>query len=90
MYARAAVGIAALAMNGLDLLEQPILLPSAGALPSTAPCVVSGPCHAIDTAHGTHTQFVPVLLYERKDFAFRSEQNRMAFFRISCSSLSLA
>ncbi len=90
MHAGAPIGVAAVPVYHFDLLEQSIILPPASAFATPTPRVVPATGHAIHPTHGTDAQFIPVLLYEREDFAFRSEQNRMAFFRISCSSLSLA
>jgi len=90
MYPGAAIGITTLFMDSLYFLQQPFLFlfPITGL--SVFPVIVTGSGDAIGPALGTDAELFPVLLYEREDFPFRSEQNRMAFFSISCSSLSRA
>jgi len=90
MHPWTAVGVSALFMNFLYFLQQALLflLPRAGL--SVSPGIVTGAGDAIDPAQDGDWVLLPVLFYEREDFSFRSEQNRMAFFRISCSSLSRA
>ena len=86
----AAVEIAALAMDRLDLLPEGFIFnPPATAAPKL-PGIVAGAGNSVESAH--HFDFVvfPVLLDVCEDFGFRSEQNRMAFFKSSCSSFKRA
>ncbi len=49
------------------------------------PCVETSACDAVQRAHHLDGPGLPVCRNEGEDFAFRSEANRMAFFRRSCS-----
>ncbi len=87
---RAAVPLAMDAKQTLDLRrEHPVLLRSrAHAAP--VPGVEPGGRDGIAPAEGSHAERAPLALDERERVPFRAEQNRMAFFKRACSSLSSA
>ena len=69
--------------------EDPVLL-RVGALTAPAPGVEPGRTHAVAAAERTHADVRALRRDEREGVALRAEQNRMAFFKRSCSSLSRA
>jgi len=85
---RAAIGIAAFGMHHADLGGKRLVLALALATLARAPGVETCPRYPIDPAHQREIVLSPVYFDEGEDFRFRSEVNRMAFFRSSCSSLS--
>jgi hypothetical protein len=83
-----AVGTAAFQMNGPDLLCEALVAALPLATLTRAPRVKACPGYPIDPAHQREIVLHPVYFDELEDFRFRSEANRMAFFKSSCSSLS--
>ena len=69
--------------------EGPVLL-CMRARPATTPGIEARPRHAKGAAQGRHAVLRPMRRDEGEDVAFRAEQNRMAFFRRSCSCSSCA
>ena len=90
MDSRTAIEAAALAVDRLDLRSERFVFEAAATAAASFPCVVAGAGHAVDSTQRLYFVFFPVLLDEREDFSFRSEQNRMAFFSRACSSLRMA
>src|SRR5438045_4105589 len=86
MHTRTAVDVTALAINGLDVLEQRGVgaLALWGAAPT--PRIVPTARHTVHTTHYRHAVLVFVLPYECEFLRFSSELKRMAFFKSSCSS----
>ena len=84
----AAVGPAALGVNGTDLRGQELVLALTLAPLARAPGVITGSGDSVEPAHHRDVVFGPVYFDELEDLRFRPEANRMAFFRSSCSSLS--
>ena len=70
--ARTAVDAIRLRVHLPDLLEQRRVALRARTRRSLAPGVVTASRDAVEAAHHPHIVHVPVLLYEREDFAFRS------------------
>ncbi len=88
VHTRTAVGAAAFQVNGTDLLCQGRVAALPLATLTRAPRVIARPGYPVDPAHQGEIVPHPVYLDELEDFRFRSEANRMAFFKSSCSSLS--
>ena len=88
VHARASVGTAALGVNGSDLHRKGFVLALTLATLARAPGIKARSRHSVDTAHERQVVLVPVYFDEGEDLRFRSEANRMAFFKSSCSSLS--
>jgi|RhiMetdeSRZDD1v2_1073273.scaffolds.fasta_scaffold48247_7 hypothetical protein len=81
-----AIRFMALRVSAFDALQQPLILLAAGARAAMAPGVVAAASHRVQSAHYRDRVLRPVCFDELEDFGLRSEANRMAFFRISCSS----
>src|SRR5207247_4645469 len=75
-------------VNGPNLLCERFILALTLAPLARAPSVVARSGNPVDPAHQREIVLHPVYFDEGEDFRFRSEANRMAFFRSSCSSLS--
>src|SRR5262245_38077481 len=90
MHARAAIRASAVLEDALDRLEQLTVLLPVLAFPSRAPSIVPGARHSQEPAQTLHRKRLPLPVDECEDLSLRSEQNRMAFFRSSCSSKSRA
>ena len=88
--AGAAVRVTAAREDGLDLLEEGAVLALARAGPAASPRVVAGPGDSVEGAEPSHGEPLTLRLDEREDLRFRAEENRMAFFKSSCSSFSSA
>jgi hypothetical protein len=88
VHARAPIGAAAFAVNRSDLAGERLVLALTLATLARAPGVKARTRNPIDPAHQRELVLRPVYFDEGEDFRFRSEVNRMAFFRSSCSSLS--
>ena len=90
MQARRSVGAATRFEDGRDPMRQSLVLLAPCALRPSPPRVIPS---AADTQEGTRSRYreAPALrLDEGEDIRLLSEQNRMAFFRSSCSSWSRA
>jgi len=83
-----AVGAAAFKVNGPDLPGERFVAEFPLATLTRAPGVIACPSYLVDPAHQGEIVPHPVYFDELEDFRFRSEANRMAFFKSSCSSLS--
>src|SRR5512145_263057 len=90
MDARAPVGPAAPAVDRLDFAEDHFVFSATGTRRTPFPCVVPDATDPVETTDPADAVPLPVLLDEREFRALSSEQNRMAFFSSSCSSLSRA
>src|SRR5215467_905883 len=90
MDARAPVRAAAAGEGGLDLLEQGSILALARARAPLAPRVVARASHGVERAQALHGEPLALRVEEREDLRLRAEENRMAFFKSSCSSCSSA
>src|SRR5262249_26700383 len=90
MDARAPVRAAAAGGDGLDLLEQGSILALARARAPLAPRVVARAGHGVERAQALHGEPLALRVEEREDLRLRAEENRMAFFKSSCSSCSSA
>src|SRR6266705_1609401 len=90
MDPRTPVGLLARLEDPLDPCPQTPVLSSSTALPAIDPRVVSRPRHPVAPAQRLYAKPVPFRLDERENGCLCAEQNRMAFFRISCSSRSNA
>src|SRR5439155_21772050 len=90
MNARAAIGPSAPVEGRPDRVEyQPVLAPARTVAPPP-PRVVARAGHLVKRAHPPQGEARPLLADEREDLRLRSEENRMAFFKSSCSSLRIA
>src|SRR5262245_5761389 len=86
----AAIGTAAALEDRLDLVEQHQVLLAPGTLAAAAPRVVARPRDAVQHAQSLQTEPCALAVEEFEDFRLRAEENRMAFFKRSCSALSIA
>src|SRR6266498_3323332 len=86
----AAIRPPALHKDGLDRTQQRLVLPAARAGASAPPGVVASPRDTVESAHPVHAKAGALGIDKREDLRLRSEQNRMAFFKSSCSVLSMA
>src|SRR3989441_9617042 len=84
--ARTAVGAAVLLEESLNPSLQLPVLRRADTLGALPPGVVAGPRDAVHRTEPRHRVGAPVRVDEREDVSFRVAQNRMAFFRRTCSS----
>src|SRR5688500_4655520 len=66
------------------------VLSSTPALFSTSPRVEATSRDPVKCVHALHLERSPLVLDEREDIGLRAEENRMAFFRSSCSCSSSA
>src|SRR5713226_6198054 len=82
---RAAVVAPALLMNLAYPFGEPCVLARARTGLATLPGVETAAANTVESAHHLDRVGVPVCRNERKDFCFRSEANRIAFFKRSCS-----
>ena len=69
--------------------QRPVLF-RVGALAASAPGIEAGGRHVKVPAQRAHARLGVVRLDEGEDVACRAEQNRMAFFRRSCSCCNAA
>src|ERR1700737_1017006 len=83
--ARAAIVATALLMNLAYPLGEPCVLARALTGLATLPGIETAAGNAVESAHHLDRVRVPVCRNEGKDFCFRSEANRIAFFNRSCS-----
>src|SRR6202162_1698101 len=90
MKPRTPVGPVACLEDSLDLPRQSLVLPASTARLATQPCVVPRPGYSMAPAERLYAKSVPFRLDKGEDRCLCAEQNRMAFFRISCSSRSNA
>jgi hypothetical protein len=90
MDARCSIAAAARREHGTDPLQQSRIVAGMAARPPALPGVKAGARHSVASAQGRYPAAIPLRRDEREDGALRAEQNRMAFFRSSCSSLSNA
>src|ERR1700674_398432 len=88
VHPRAAIGTTAFGMHRPDLSGKGFVLALTLATLARAPGIEACSGDPVDTAHQPDVVFGPVYFDEGEDFRFRSEANRMAFFKSSCSSLS--
>jgi len=85
---RTAIDATALGVNRPDLACQRFVLALTLATLARAPSIKASPRYPVYPAHQREIMLCPVYFDEGEDLRFRSEANRMAFFRSSCSSLS--
>ena len=88
VHPRTAVDPLAFGVNRLDLAGEQLVAALTLATLARAPGIKTRPRNPIDPAHQCQIVLRPVYFDEGEDFRFRSEANRMAFFKSSCSSLS--
>ncbi len=88
VHAGTAVGAAAFKVNDPNLGGKRLVLALTLATLARAPGVIPRSRDPVDPAHQRESVLHPVYFDELEDFRFRSEANRMAFFKSSCSSLS--
>jgi hypothetical protein len=81
-----AIRFMALRVNPFDSLQQSLILLAASTGAALAPGVVAAARHFIQPAHYRDRVLRPACFDGLEDLGLRSEANRMAFFRISCSS----
>src|SRR5215471_3678028 len=89
-HPRTAIGAAAALEDRLDLVEQYPVLLAPGTLAAAAPRIVARPRDAIQRAHAFQAQPCSLAVDEFEDLRLRAEENRMAFFKSWCSTLSIA
>src|SRR4030095_11208425 len=70
--------------------EQPLILSAPRTLAATPPCVVARARHAVERAHSRDGERVSLGVDELEDLRLRAEENRMAFFKSSCSAFKMA
>jgi len=85
MYPWATIRAPALREHRADLSEYPPVLSSTPALSSSSPRVESSTRDPVKSAQALHLERSPLVFDEREDVGLRAEENRMAFFRSSCS-----
>ena len=85
-----AIRAAALIEEGLDADAQALVSFTTGARAAPLPGVVAGPSHAVERAHAADRELIALGFDELEDLRFRSEENRMDFFKSSCSAFSIA
>lgn len=86
---RTAVGAVAGLETLPDQAQQPSIVACVAARLAPTPRVVAAARDPQLFAEPPDGEPVPLLIDEREDIALRSEQNRIAFFRSSCSSCSI-
>src|SRR5215470_19425848 len=89
-HPRTAIGATAALEDCLDLVEEYAVLLAPGTLAAAAPSVVARPRDAVQRAHSRQAEPCALAVDELEDLRLRAEENRMAFFKSSCSSLSSA
>lgn len=89
MDPRTAIGAMARVEQTANLALQSAILARVPARLAPPPSVIAAPSDPQLFAEPPDREPVPLLIDEREDIALRSEQNRIAFFRSSCSSLSI-
>ena len=85
MQPRTAVGATATFKDRLHLFEQPLVLRTSLTGRTSTPRIEARPRDTVQVAHHLDRVGLPVCLDEGEDFIFRSEANRIVFFRRSCS-----
>ena len=85
-HARAAVGVQALRMDLHDALGEALIFKQAWPGLARAPGIEARARDVEVVAHHRDRPGLPVCFDEGEDFAFSSEANRIAFFRMSCST----
>ena len=88
IHSGAAVGAAAGLMHLFDALHQDVVFLCTPTGAAIKPGIEAGTGDTLHTTHHGDRQFSPVHFDEFEDFRFRSEVNRMAFFRSSCACCS--
>ena len=86
LNSRTAVRPMAIRVHPLDASEQLRVPLTTLARAALAPSVVPTAGNLVESAHHRDRVLRAVCFEELEDFCLRSEENRMAFFRIACSS----
>ncbi len=73
-----------------DLRREEAVLSRMGTLTAPTPGIEAGGCHSVAPAERRDAEVRALRVDEGERVAFRAEQNRMAFFRSSCSSCNSA
>src|SRR6266508_3862252 len=76
--------------DSLDTARQTVILPGLTTRLAIQPRVIPRPSHPMTPTQRLYPKPVPFRFDECEDCCLCAEQNRMAFFRISCSSRSNA
>src|SRR5262245_38484073 len=87
---RSSVRATAAEEDGLHLLEHHRVLASSRARAAAAPRVVARPGDVVERTEALHGELLALGVDEREDLRLCAEENRMAFFKSSCSSCSSA